>query len=469
MRRPLFNILLLTLIGVIAIWLGDRPGDLVLRWPGYEVRTSVAAGIGITLVSLGVVLVLWRGYAWLINWPDRVKAMRRKQKQARGEAAMAGSLMSLAEGNVAEARKAASEAQHNLPDKALPLLLAAQAARMDGNPALAEKNYQALIALPAPTGLITLPAPTGGANNPKELGYRGLFSMALAEGKKDEARVYLEQTLTNSATKHKPVWALQGLFQIEAGDGNWQEALKLVDQLSVRGGIDKSDAKRLRAVLLVAEVQALSLQLGENENAQMRAHGLKLVQRAIVLVPDFIPALVLAAQLASANIAGSSARKITKRIEQLWKKNPHPDLVTAYLALQPAKSALQNLKLVQKLTAKNRTHVESRLALAGTAIKARRWSMARVALRDETETPTRRVCRLMADLEIGENEDTGLAREWMDRALTAAPDACWVGPTGAASSWQAVCPETGQIDAYKWGLPGQIMPSPASTATALIG
>ena len=459
MRRPLFNIILLTIIGVVAIWLGDRPGDLVLRWPGYELRTSVATGIGVTLFTLFIFLVMWRGYAWLINWPERFKDMRRKQKKARGESAMAGSLMSLAEGNVAEASKAALEAQNNLSDHALPLLLAAQAARMDGNHSLAEKKYKALIGFPAPTNK---------QNNPKELGYRGLFSMALAEGKQDEAREHLQHTLAASAVKSKPVWALQGLFQIEAGDGNWQEALKLVDQLAARGGLEKSDAKRLRAVLLVAEGQALALQLAENENAEIRAQGLKLVQRAIILVPDFIPALVLASQLASTNNGGNSAHKIVKRIEQLWKKTPHPDLVSAYLALQPGKSALQNLKLVQKLTAKNRTHSESRIALASAAIKARRWSMARVALRDEAETPTRRVCRLMADLEIGENEDAGLAREWMDRALTAAPDACWVGPTGEAASWQAVCPVTGQIDAFKWGHPVQVMSS-ASSGTALIG
>ena len=145
MRRPLFNIILLTIIGVVAIWLGDRPGDLVVRWPGYELRTSVATGIGVTLVTLFIFLVMWRGYAWLINWPQRFKDMRRKQKKVRGEAAMAGSLMSLAEGNVAEASKAALEAQNNLPDHALPLLLAAQAARMDGNHSLAEKKYKALI------------------------------------------------------------------------------------------------------------------------------------------------------------------------------------------------------------------------------------------------------------------------------------------------------------------------------------
>ena len=144
MRRPLFNIILLTLIGVVAIWLGDRPGDLVLRWPGYELRTSVATGIGVTLVIFFILLVLWRSYAWLINWPERFKTMRRRQKKARGEEAMAGSLMSLAEGNVAEANRAALEAQNNLPDNALPLLLAAQAARMDSNHRLAEEKYKAI-------------------------------------------------------------------------------------------------------------------------------------------------------------------------------------------------------------------------------------------------------------------------------------------------------------------------------------
>ena len=128
--------------GDVAIWLGDRPGEKEKHWPGDELRTSVATGIGVTLVTLFVFRVMWRGYAWLINWPERFKDMRRKQKKARGESAMAGSLMSLAEGNVAEASKAALEAQNNLPDHALPLLLAAQAARMDGNHSLAEKNIR---------------------------------------------------------------------------------------------------------------------------------------------------------------------------------------------------------------------------------------------------------------------------------------------------------------------------------------
>ncbi len=111
---------------------------------------------------------------------------------------------------------------------------------------------------------------------------------------KNEAREHLEHTLAASGTKNKPVWALRGLFQIEAGEGNWQEALKLVDRLFARGGIEKSDAKRLRAVCWLLRGQALALQLTENENAKIRAQGLKLVQRAIILAPDFIPALVLA-------------------------------------------------------------------------------------------------------------------------------------------------------------------------------
>ena len=55
--------------------------------------------------------------------------------------------------------------------------------------------------------------------------------MALAEGKKDEAREHLEYTLAASGTKNKPVWALRGFFGPEAGEGNWQEALNLLTGL----------------------------------------------------------------------------------------------------------------------------------------------------------------------------------------------------------------------------------------------
>ena len=73
--------------------------------------------------------------------------------------------------------------------------------------------------------------------------------------------------------------------------------------------------------------------------------------------PDFIPALVLASQLASANMRVAQHIKLLNVLNS-FEENPHPDLVSAYLALQPGKSALQSLKLVQKLTSKNRTHLK---------------------------------------------------------------------------------------------------------------
>ncbi len=118
--------------------------------------------------------------------------------------------MSLAEGNVAEANRAALEAQNNLPDNALPLLLAAQAARMDSNHRLAEEKYKALIALPAPTSK---------QNNPKELGYRGLFSMALAEGKKMRHVSIWNTHSPHPTPKINPSGRCVGFFQIEAGEG----------------------------------------------------------------------------------------------------------------------------------------------------------------------------------------------------------------------------------------------------------
>lgn len=445
MRRPLFNIIVLTLIGVLAIWLSGRPGDLVLRWPGYELRTSVAVGLSLLGAAIFMFLLTWRSCEWLVNWPARLRTARRKQKRQRGEAALAGSMMALSEGNLAEAHRAAAEAQHNLPDHALPLLLSAQTARLSGDMEAAAGHYQSLMALPAGVSK---------SDSAKELGLRGLFSIALAEGKQEEARGHLENMLALGKPKNRPVWALQGLFHLEAAAGNWQEAGKLMDQLVRKGGMDKPTARRLRAVLLVGEGQELAARLSQTENAEARERGRELVQRAIQLAPDFVPGLVLAATLCAGGTSGQ-VNKIARRMEQLWARTPHPDLAAAYLALRPGKSALQKLKLVQKLTAKNREHAESRLALADAAIKARRWSMARIALKDDQESPSRRVCRLMADLEAGENEDAGLAREWLDRALKAPPDPCWVSPAGEAAEWRAVCPETGLIDAYSWGLPGQ--------------
>jgi HemY protein len=63
------------------------------------------------------------------------------------------------------------------------------------------------------------------------------------------------------------------------------------------------------------------------------------------------------------------------------------------------------------------------------------------------------VALLMAAAERGEHNDEGRAREWVARALTAAPDPAWTADGYVSDRWLPVSPVTGRLDAFEWRVP----------------
>jgi HemY protein len=60
---------------------------------------------------------------------------------------------------------------------------------------------------------------------------------------------------------------------------------------------------------------------------------------------------------------------------------------------------------------------------------------------------------MMAELERAERNDEGRAREWMARALHAAPDPQWTADGYVSDRWLPVSPVTGRLDAFEWRVP----------------
>ena len=58
----------------------------------------------------------------------------------------------------------------------------------------------------------------------------------------------------------------------------------------------------------------------------------------------------------------------------------------------------------------------------------------------------------MAELERAE-ADEGRAREWLGRALHAAPDPAWTADGYVSDRWLPLSPVTGRLDAFEWRVP----------------
>ena len=63
MIRVLVYLVIVFAVALGAAWLADRPGEVVLHWQGYEIRTSLllaAAGVLVVMAAIGIVWALLR-------------------------------------------------------------------------------------------------------------------------------------------------------------------------------------------------------------------------------------------------------------------------------------------------------------------------------------------------------------------------------------------------------------------------
>ncbi|HMM14924.1 MAG TPA: heme biosynthesis HemY N-terminal domain-containing protein [Parvibaculum sp.] len=445
MLRALYIFLVIAALSVLAIWLADNPGDLVLHWRGYEVRTSFVVGLGLMVLVAFLVLFIYRVTAGFLRSPAGLSSFLDMRRRRRGYLALSRGMVAVAAGDAGEARRFAGRAQRLLDGTPLTLLLAAQAAQLEGKEDAASEYFEAMLASPETAFL----------------GLRGLFVQARRAGDRDRA---LE--LARRAFSHRPktLWAAQAVFEIETSQEDWDSALQTLDRMLSAKLISRDAARRRRAVLLTAQAltaeEAARGQFGPaREGAREKA--LSLALKAVSLMPDFVPAVALAARLCGET---GRVRRGAKLIEDLWARTPHPDLADAYMNLVAGESAYDRCKRVRLLVGRNRNHIESRVALARAAIGARDWLTARGALEPLTagqveEAPTQRICELMAEIEEGEHGNRGSAREWLARALHAPEDAAWTGEGYRSRRWSAINPVTGEFDALEWKAPGLRLPS----------
>jgi HemY protein len=300
------------------------------------------------------------------------------------------------------------------------LLLAAQSAQMAGDRGTAEQAFRAM----------STRADT------KLLGLRGLYIEAQRRNDPAAAR-----HVAREAAREQPslAWAGQAVLDDHCAAADWAGALLALDQM--KGGLEKADYRRKRAVLLTA--RAIALQDIDRDSS--RANALE----AVKLAPDLVPAAALAGRrLAEAG----EARKAGKILTAAWKLNPHPDIAEAYANLRFGDTARARLTRMQTLAEKVPGQLEGDLAVARAALEAQEFAVARAALTPHLSAPTQRVATLMAQIEDAEHGDQGRVREWMGRAMRAAGDPVWTADGVVSDRWLPVSPN-GRLDGYQWKLP----------------
>jgi HemY protein len=353
----------------------------------------------------------------------------------RGRHAITQGLLAIGHGDAATARRHADDARRLAGHDPLALLLHAQSAQLDGDRSGANAAFRTMAE----------------REDTRLLGLRGLFIEAQRADDAAAAVLIAEEALRSSPSS---TWASHAVLGFRCAQGDWDGALKILDNDLESGLLDKASYRRKRGVLLTA--RALELEKVDRDLSR------ESVMEAVKLAPTLVPAAVLAAKFES---EAHQVRRAMRLVEAAWLRHPHPDLADAYAHVRLGDSARQRLVRVETLAAKTPDHVEGKLAIARAAVDAGEFGKAREALISLTSNPTQRVAMLMAEIERTEHGDSGKARTWTLRAVRARHDPAWTADGYVSDRWRPVSPMTGRLDAFQWQTPVASLPSSDRGAT----
>ncbi len=326
MIQIVFFLLAITAAALGAMWIVERPGEIVLTWQGWRISTSVTVALAALAALLVATIVVWSIIRFFLLAPSNLSLFFRTRREDRGWRALSRGMIAAGAGNLALARSSAAEAQKILGNEPLALLLSAQAAQLDGDAPRAEAEFRAMLAQP----------------ETRLLGLRGPYLEARRRNDHVAAHDAAEEASKSDAGIF---WASEALLEYQSIRGEWDEALATVERERKAGTIDKPTAKRRRAVLLTA--QGLTIEHADSEKA------LVLAREAAKLAPSLVPAAALAGRLEA---KAGSLKRAQRVIEKAWALAPHPELAESYGNLKLQDTAKERLARIQSLARNNADH-----------------------------------------------------------------------------------------------------------------
>jgi HemY protein len=268
----------------------------------------------------------------------------------------------------------------------------------------------------------------------------GLYEQARTQGRTDAALSFAQKAV---ALAPQTRWASDAVLEDLTRRGQWENALGRVAAETAVTRDEKMTKRRKQAVLETA----IARETADTDPLRALDHA----SVALKLVPDFVPAALIAARIQSNR---GETRKAMSLLRRVWRATSHPHVAALYANAQPGASSVDRLKRIRELIDMPPPNLPAALVLARAAVDAYDWPAARNALANYASVnPTQAVCLLMAEIEEGQNADQGKAREWLARAVRAPRDPVWVADGITADEWEPVSPVTGALDAFEWRVP----------------
>ncbi len=411
-------------VTALIAWLISLPGTMTLEVANYRMQPRLGAAVFMVLVVATLVILVWAVVRRVIATPRYLARRSREKRKEQGVEALSDAFIALQAGDAGRARALARLAQARLPSNSAAQLLEARADLALGDMPAAREHYRALISNDK-TAMAAL---------------SGLYEQARTQNRSEAALTFARKALTLAPQSG---WAGDAVFADLVRQGAWAQAVAMVNVEQAASREERAGKRRKQAVIETARAREVET----SDPLAALDHGLT----ALKLLPDFVPAALIAARV---HINRGDTRKAMSLLRRIWRATGHPDVAKLYSHAQPGASAVDRLKRVRELIEVPVANRASALVLARAAIDAYDWPLARQALANFVAgEASQGVASLMAEIEEGQSGDEGKAREWLARAVRAPREPIWTADGITSDDWEPVSPVTGRLDAFEWKVP----------------
>ncbi|WP_420861754.1 heme biosynthesis protein HemY [Algirhabdus cladophorae] len=402
----------------------------------------LVAAVWIGLKLLGLLIAVLK----FINGDETaISRYFSRNRERKGFQALSEGMLALASGEGRLAMAKATKAQKYLNRPELTNLLTAQAAEMAGDKQKAETVYKQLLT----------------DDRTRFVGVRGIMKQKLAAGETDTALALAEKAF---AIKPKHEETQDILLKLQAETEDWAGARKTLNAKLQHGSLPRDVHKRRDAVLALSQAREI---IDQDKDIEAQEAAIE----ANRLSPDLIPAAVMAAQ---SYIAQDKKRYAGRVLKKAWDVQPHPELASAYAAIEPEETAQARIKRFKTLTKSQPDHPETKMMMAELYIAAEDFPQARRTVVDLVESePTARNLTIMAAVERGEGAEDVVVRGWLTKALNAPRGPKWVCQNcqHVHGTWAPTCSNCKSFDTLSWVSPpeAEIVPSSTQMLPMLVG
>lgn len=425
--KLLLYIAFLIIVTSGASWLGDHAGHVTLVWLGYEIETSMAVLLPALLVTF---LLLWLILHWLYQlWslPRRLGEKHHYNAQKKGMDALTQAMVAYSEQDAHSAQKSLDKARRYLADSPLPGIIQLQIAAQEKNTGIAQKQFLKLEQY----------------ETTRPLALRGMIEQARLQGDMQTA-----QEKTRELLKFSPNHATsqQLATDILSYHRHWQEAIKWLKKAHQQGHVQKEDYKHLHASILTQ--QGLCALADKNREA-----ALSLFRKAHQMAPRLAIATTHYVMLLKQ--VGKNT-KAYAAIRESWAAQPSQLLADSFCDLYADLPQEKFARKARELARIREGSYEANLLLAEAEMRLKAWDKAQNHLKAAMSIRTTiRLCRMMAALQRKGYQNESEERLWLERAVSAKPDAQWqcLNCDDTPEEWQLHCQQCNHFSSVEWKMP----------------